>query len=139
MWLFVPRYCYRCESAGSIELGVCQVCGMEYPELPPELRPAVFVNAEPDGCVAELRGEIDLATRGMAESRLMAALEGGSGYFLLDLDGVDFMDTQGVHMLLSLQRRARELGRDFLVRCGHGPCRRLLEAVGLQTMAEAAA
>ena len=137
--MYSSGYCYRCLSAGSVEQGICQICGMEYPALPPGQTPTASVLTTHSGTKVKLKGEIDLATRGMIEGQLMEALEEGRGCFLVDLDGVDFMDTQGIHMLLRLQRRARELGRDFVLRCERGPCLRVLEAVGLRTMAEAAA
>lgn len=139
MRLYSSGYCYRCQSAGSVELGICQICGMEYPPLPPGQMPTPSFLATPSGTEVKLKGEIDLATRGMIEGQLMEALEGGRGCFLVDLNEVDFMDTQGIHMLLRLQRRARELGRDFVIRCERGPCLRVLEAMGLRAMVETAA
>ncbi len=132
-------YCYRCQSAGSVELGICQICGMEYPSLPPGQRPSASILTTHEGNEVALKGEIDLATRGLIEGPLMEALEEGRGCFLIDLDGVTFMDTQGIHMLLRLRQRSLELGRAFIIRCERGPCRKVLGLAGLYPMADAAA
>ncbi len=137
--MYDARFCYRCESAGSIEMGVCQVCGMDYPELPPDQRPEVSLLDCGETCVAEIKGEIDLATRGELEFGLLEALESGPPRLVVDLDRVDFMDTQGMHMLLLLKERAGELGKAMEVRCNSGPCLKLLERVGLCSLEEAAA
>jgi anti-sigma B factor antagonist len=59
-------------------------------------------------CVA---GEIDLATAGQFGDTLLAALTRTSDSIHLDMSGVEFMDTAGVHVLVAGQRRAALMGR----------------------------
>jgi len=82
------------------------------------------------GSVARLHGELDLSSRPEFEALLIDALVGGSGYFVVDLNHLDFMDSQGIHMLSRIRDLATELDRRFYVDCSGGSCRRVLEAAG---------
>ena len=84
-----------------------------------------------DGNVARLYGELDLSTRTRFESLLLDALECGEGYFAVDLNHLRFMDSQGLHMLSRIRDRCEERGRRFYLLCAGGPCRKVLEAAGV--------
>lgn len=72
-------------------------------------------------------GEIDIAT----SPRLIAALnEAGtdsSDSVVVDLAGVEFMDSTGLALLVRAHRRLRGRGRGFAVVCPDGPVRRIFE------------
>jgi anti-anti-sigma factor len=55
-----------------------------------------------DGVVVHVRGEVDLATRGLFEARLAAACAGDADIWL-DLTDVAFLDPQGARFLGRLQ------------------------------------
>lgn len=55
-----------------------------------------------------LVGELDLATVERAREFLESSLQEGS-WLRLDLSGLEFMDSTGIHLLIQLSRRARSL------------------------------
>lgn len=50
--------------------------------------------------VVEVEGEIDIATAPLLDEKLAEAESAGTSSILLDLDGVEFMDSSGLHVLL---------------------------------------
>ena len=75
-------------------------------------------------------GEVDLDTAPALRDGLLRRLKPGVRV-RLDLAGVTFMDSSGLHVLLSSQRRARLLGSEFCVAEPSTQVRRLLEISGL--------
>lgn len=89
--------------------------------------------------VAEVRGwtvlapvgELDLASAPQVRQEGIRILAGGSRQVVLDLAGVDFMDSMGVAVLVGLRRRLTAAGGTVRVaRAGPQP-RRVLELTGL--------
>ena len=68
---------------------------------------AVEVQRRDDVAIVQPRGELDLAT----VETLRAALDDikGAGRLVLDLRGLSFIDSRGLHLLVALHRR--EIGR----------------------------
>ncbi|MFF0015493.1 STAS domain-containing protein [Streptomyces sp. NPDC005374] len=91
-----------------------------------------------DGLVlAELHGDIDLATTHHLRSWLdsLAALAAPS--YVVDLRPVSFVDSAGLNLLLRLRRRVLEAGGTFSVLCTEDT-RRLLRAHGTLDVLNAA-
>jgi len=65
-------------------------------------------------CTVVLDGEVDVYTAPRLKERLVAAIEGGCANVVVDLEGVGFIDSSGLGVLVSALRRARE--RDGVVR-----------------------
>lgn len=63
-----------------------------------------------DYVVVEVNGELDLATAPTLRDHLLAVLNRQGARVILDLTGVDFMDSTGLLVLVSTERRARLLG-----------------------------
>ena len=72
-----------------------------------------------DAIVISLRAELDLASSASLERELRAAELGGPGRLSIDLGGLEFIDSTGLHVLLLAQQRARASGRRLSLR--HGP------------------
>lgn len=83
-----------------------------------------------------LHGELDLATGGVLEEQLRQHGAGGR-HVVLDMAGVDFMDSTGVRILLDAKRQADSAGLDFQVLALTAPVRRLLEITGVLSRLEA--
>jgi len=64
--------------------------------------------AAPGVTVLEIRGEIDLYTAPMLRERLESLIRAGTYRLIVDLEGVDFVDSVGVNVLLSALRRLRD-------------------------------
>lgn len=77
-----------------------------------------------------VRGEIDINTGTALEAVLDRAIRDSVGAFIVDLSGVEFIDSTGIHVLL----RARDLlGREdraLVVVCPFGRVRRVFELSG---------
>jgi anti-sigma B factor antagonist len=94
--------------------------------LPPE-EFSVDVLRHPGGIVVAPRGDVDLATVG----EVRAACAAPEGTLVLDLRGVDFLDTSGLNLVLECQRRAESDGSRFAVVRGPAEVQRLFEILGL--------
>jgi anti-anti-sigma factor len=71
-------------------------------------------------------GEIDLLTARAFEDAALEALDGGALELWVDLSGVTFIDSSGLHTLLAVRTQAATLERRFAVICPIGPVRRAL-------------
>ncbi|MBV9309186.1 MAG: STAS domain-containing protein [Solirubrobacterales bacterium] len=78
-----------------------------------------------------LAGELDLISAPRLESELMAVETPDPGDLLIDLQGVQFIDSTGLRVLLGATRRAAGTGHKLLVRHVHGQARRLFEIAGV--------
>jgi anti-anti-sigma factor len=84
-----------------------------------------------DGAVImSLRGEVDLAGRGMlADTAYRLVAE--NALVIADLAAVTFLDSSGLSALVRAKREASRLGRDFRVRSATGPVADVLDVTGL--------
>ena len=79
-----------------------------------------------DGVRIIVRGEIDLTTGGRVERELLAAEERAPAKLIIDLTGVDFMDSTGLQIVLDADRRARDAGRALVIAAGTSEAARVL-------------
>jgi anti-sigma B factor antagonist len=77
------------------------------------------------------RGEIDLASAGLLDAQLDELWASGWIDVVVDLREVAFMDSSGVHVLLSHHRRAAGRDARFSIIDGGGPVARVLELTGM--------
>jgi anti-sigma B factor antagonist len=78
-----------------------------------------------------LAGELDLVSAPQLESELMEVESPDAGELLLDLAGVQFIDSTGLRVLLGATKRADATGQKLLVRHVRGQARRLFEIAGV--------
>jgi anti-sigma B factor antagonist len=83
-----------------------------------------------DGIVIAVRGEIDLATAGVIERELIH-VEKSHDLVVLDLSETSFMDSTGIHMIVSASHRLRGHGARLVLVPGPPQIRRLLELTGV--------
>jgi anti-anti-sigma factor len=74
-----------------------------------------------------VKGEIDIATSPRLIAALNDAVTDSSDSVVVDLAGVEFMDSTGLALLVRVHRRLRGRGRGFAVVCPDGPVRRIFE------------
>lgn len=65
------------------------------------------ISSRPDGdtCVVSFRGEFDLANAPAAETELTAAMAPGVARLVIDIAGLEFIDSTGIAVLLSALHR----------------------------------
>ncbi|NJL93958.1 MAG: STAS domain-containing protein [Anaerolineae bacterium] len=77
--------------------------------------------------VIRLSGRLDAFSVGRLREQQESLLEAGGKRFLVDLRGLEFLDSAGLAALVSLLKRARQLGGDVvLVAPTHEEARRIL-------------
>lgn len=82
------------------------------------------------GTLLACLGEFDLASLPVFEDALCRA-EAAGGAIVLDLSGLRFIDSRGLSMILSLDRRVREAGRQLTIVRGPDAVHRVFEITGL--------
>jgi anti-anti-sigma factor len=90
---------------------------------------AIATTKREGALVVAPEGEIDLATVGLLDRELQQA-ERSHATVWLDLSGVTFMDSTGLHLLIAADQRMRERGRRLVVVPGTSQVRRLLTLTG---------
>ena len=63
--------------------------------------------------VLTVTGEIDMATAPRFRQRLLAVISGGAQNVVIDLSGVDFIDSTGLGVLMGAAKRVRTAGGDI--------------------------
>jgi anti-sigma B factor antagonist len=70
----------------------------------------VAIERGPEGVRLTITGDVDLAAIPALERARNTALDGQPGKLLVDLSGVDFVDSSGLKFLLQTERVARDRG-----------------------------
>jgi anti-sigma B factor antagonist len=98
---------------------------------------SISIDDQPAQALIAVGGELDLGTAPTLEDAVMARLQGG-GHVVLDLRGLDFIDSTGVRVIVSAHRAAQEHGGRFaLVRTlPDGAVGRVLRISGLDDVLE---
>jgi anti-sigma B factor antagonist len=81
--------------------------------------------------VVEPHGEIDLATAPNLKAALDAATDASARYVLVDFKDVAFLDSTGIGVLLSAERKLRARDGKLIVVCNDPLIRRVFEIAGL--------
>ena len=86
---------------------------------------------ERNGSGLRLHGELDAAVAPELEVALREALMETEGGFVLDLSGLEFMDSGGINALLQARALLAREERTLSLICPPGPARRVLEIAGV--------
>jgi anti-sigma B factor antagonist len=86
----------------------------------------VDLRREPDRLVVHLEGELDLASSPALESALERPEIAESPLLVLDLDGLRFVDSTGLRIILLAHESARVRGQEFAITPGSPQVQRLL-------------
>ena len=89
----------------------------------------ISIEKIPGGTMLVVRGEIDLATAPQLRNELLRHLVAAERLWL-DLTGVTFMDSSGLHVLIASQRRADLLGAHLVIARASTAVDRVLAATG---------
>jgi anti-anti-sigma factor len=92
---------------------------------------SLFVWQRDSVVVAGVTGELDVSNAGAIEAAIVAAVGNDAAGLVLDLAGLQFMDSSGVHLLFRLSQRLAVRGRRMAVIAPPGGAsRRVLELSG---------
>jgi anti-sigma B factor antagonist len=81
--------------------------------------------------VLKLEGEVDLETVGLLDEQILLITAAGPPRLLIDLSGVEFIDSTGLSAILKAHQGALTGGHDFSLRGGSKQVKRLFELTGL--------
>ena len=102
--------------------------------MPPDYVPKPFHCdvAHLDGTVRlSPRGDLDMGSVPILEERLRSALNGGGKQLVIDLRGLEFMDSTGLTMLTRWSRGAEQDGYELALVRGEDRIHRLFEITGM--------
>ena len=80
-----------------------------------------------DRHVIALNGEFDLDGVPHVNEQLRRAEATDARQIVLDLTGLEFMDSSGIRLILEAQARSRAAGNRLVLTCGPGPVQRLFD------------
>jgi anti-sigma B factor antagonist len=81
--------------------------------------------------VVEPKGEIDLYTAPTLKEQLSALVEQGRERLVVNLDGVEFMDSTGLGILIGALKRCREAGGELALAAPRETVQKVLRITGL--------
>lgn len=84
-----------------------------------------------DRAILRLTGEVDLATAPRFRERLIELVEAGERQIVVDLDGVVFLDSTGLGVLVGGLKRLRANGGELGLVCSNPTILRVFEITGL--------
>lgn len=87
--------------------------------------------ARGDWIVVTVTGEVDVYTAPKLKDELVGLIEEGKNQIVVDLEGVEFMDSSGLGVLVGALRRLKEREGTLALVCTKGPVLRILSITGL--------
>jgi anti-sigma B factor antagonist len=84
-----------------------------------------------DACLVTVVGEVDVYTSPMLKGRLVEVIEGGCKRLVIVLDGVGFIDSSGLGVLVGALRRLKERGDDLHLVCTREQVLKIFRITGL--------
>ena len=110
------------------------------------VRVVPWTGAGPDQAVVSVAGDVDMHTEGQLRDELIRLSQGPARHLVLDLSGVEFMASAGVHVLLAMSAHLEQAAGSLVLACVHPMVARVLSLTGadelvpiLPTVAEALA
>ena len=91
---------------------------------------SVTVRRERGAVIAEVTGDIDISTVSGLRERLLGLADSGEP-LIVDLNGVSFIDSTGLGVLVAAARRADTHGGSLHAVCSRTPTRKLLWMTGV--------
>jgi anti-sigma B factor antagonist len=105
---------------------------MKTPSYPASLDALAITRHDDADCVTLVaRGEIDIWSGASLELALAGAEQASTRRIVLDLGGLDFIDSSGLHLLDHAQQRAERQGHQFVIADPPAHVRRLLGMTGI--------
>ena len=101
----------------------------------------IDLRQEADRIVVELAGELDMANAPLLQEAIESPDLGATKTVVLDLQGLTFLDSTGLRIILAAREQCWRRGQEFAVTPGSQQVQRLLSVTGvgehLRTLASA--
>lgn len=81
--------------------------------------------------LVQAHGDIDVATAPRLREQLIELVTDGRSRIILDLDGVDFLDSTGLGVIVGVLKRTRTHGGDLRLVCNTPRLRKVFELTAL--------
>jgi anti-sigma B factor antagonist len=91
----------------------------------------IGARTEVDAAVLSLAGEVDVANAAQVRDAALKLVEGGPKHLVVDLGGVEYMDSTGLGMLVGLRKRLNEQGGDVVIAAAQPRVAKLFVMTGL--------
>jgi anti-sigma B factor antagonist len=75
----------------------------------------ISTNHKDGASIVALSGEVDVYTAPVLRARLIEATESGAGPLVVDMSGVEFIDSSGLGVLVSILKRISEQGSTMTI------------------------
>lgn len=82
-------------------------------------------------CVITLAGEVDVYTAPQLKEHLIQSIEGGCVDIVVNMDGVGFIDSSGLGVLVGALRRAKEQSGSIRIVCDRDNILKIFRITGL--------
>jgi anti-anti-sigma factor len=89
-----------------------------------------------DGVRCKLTGELDLASEEAVTAEIMRELAKSPAVLILDLEGLEFIDSTGLRVLLTARNKASENGTRMLLTAPPAPVQRVFEIANVSELFE---
>jgi len=100
----------------------------------PEL--IVVVTVEDGAATVAVTGEVDVYTAPILRERLYGVITGGASHVVLDLQGMTFIDSTGLGVIVGTLKRLRQDGGELMLRSPGRSTRKVLELTGLANIVD---
>jgi anti-sigma B factor antagonist len=91
----------------------------------------VDVRREPDRVILALVGELDMASAPLLQSAFEGAALDTGELVVLDLNGLEFIDSTGLRVILAVRKLCSDRGQELAVTRGSKQVERLLSVTGV--------
>ena len=92
---------------------------------------ALAVEHRDEGAVVTVGGDLEFGTAASLRSTLIDLSQQGCDSLVVDLEGLDFIDSTGLSLLVQAKQRIESQGHRFVLRSPTQRVRRVLEISGL--------
>jgi anti-sigma B factor antagonist len=95
--------------------------------------PAIALTVEHDdrGAVVRVAGDLEFGTAASLRSALIDLAQQGCDPLIVDIEGLDFIDSTGLSLLVQAKQRIEAQGQHFILRNPSARVLRVLEISGL--------
>ena len=106
-------------------------CGLESATMGVTEQLRIDIRQEPDRVVLSLEGELDMASAPLFQSAIESTDLSTRRMVVLDLQGLQFIDSTGLRVILGVRKLCAERGQELAVTPGSQQVERLLSVTGV--------